>query len=84
MPASEIFPLPWEELLWSSTPAFPVWLARPYTTYALTDFRLVVMRRGRTVDEIALDDIDSVRLTQSPWQRACGTSTIQVRSRRNG
>ena len=84
MPASEIFPLPWEQLLWSSTPAFPVWLARPYTTYALTDFRLVVMRRGRTVDEIALDEIDSVRLTQSPWQRACGTSTIQVRSRRNG
>ena len=80
--AGEIFPLPWERLLWSSSPVFPVRLARPRTTFALTDFRLVVRRHGQTAEEIALDDIDSVSLAQSWWQRAAGTSTVHVWSRR--
>ena len=47
--------------------------------------RSVVRRsRSRPCRNLALDDIDSVRLTQSWWQRATGTSTVQVLSRRNG
>lgn len=79
--AAEIFPLPWEQLLWSSPPGFPVRLAHPRTTFALTDFRLVVRRCGHTAEEVALDDIDSVALEQSWWQRAAGTSTVRVTSR---
>jgi hypothetical protein len=78
------FPLPWEQILWSSAPAFPVSLSVPGTEYAFTDFRLVVNRRKRTVAELALHDIESVRLTQSWWQRATGTSTVRVCSRRDG
>jgi cytochrome c553 len=80
----ETFPLPWEQVLWSALPAFPASLVRPRTVYAFTDFRLVVRRRDRTLQELALDDVVSVRLTQSRWQRAAGTSTVEVLSRRNG
>ena len=79
--AGEIFPLPWEQLLWSSAPALPVRLALPRTTFALTDFRLVVRRHGRTAEEMALDDIDSVTLEQLGWQRMAGTSTVRVVAR---
>jgi hypothetical protein len=78
------FPLPWEQVLWSSAPAFPVSLFRRRTQYAFTDFRLVVNRKNRTVGELALHDIESVALTQAWWQRATGTSTVRVFSRRNG
>jgi cytochrome c553 len=77
------FPLPWEQVLWSSAPAFPISVSRRGTKYAFTDFRLVVNRRNRTIDELALDDIESVRLSQSRWQRLAGTSTVRVSSRRN-
>ncbi len=80
--AGEIFPLPWEHVLWSSPPALPARLAFPCTMFALTDFRLVVRHRGRTAQEIALDDVDNVALVQSWWQRAAGTSTVRVVSRR--
>ena len=83
MKTDEAFPLPWEQVLWSSSAAFPVSLARPRTQYAFTDFRLVVRRRNRTLQELALDDIDSVALSQSWWQRALGTSTVQIFSRRD-
>jgi hypothetical protein len=78
------FPLPWEQVLWSSPPAFPVSIIRRGTEYAFTDFRLVVNRRHRTVNELALHDIESVALTETWWQRATGTSTVRVFSRRNG
>jgi len=80
----ETFPLPWEQVLWSASPAFPASLVHPQMSYAFTDFRVVVRRHDRTLHELALDEIDSVRLTQSWWQRITGTSTVQVRSRRNG
>ena len=82
MKTGETFPLPWEQLLWSSSPTFPVSVVRPRTTYAFTDFRLVVRRRDRTVSELALDEVEGVRLTQSWWQRAVGTTTVHVLSRR--
>lgn len=84
MKIGETFPLPWEQVLWSASPAFPASIFHPRTTYAFTDFRVVVRRHDRTLQELALDEVDGVRLTQSWWQRATGTSTVQVRSRRNG
>lgn len=77
------FPLPWEQVLWSSAPAFPLSVPHLGTRYAFTDFRLVVNRHNRTVDELALHDIESVRLTQTWWQRVAGTSTVRVSSRRS-
>ncbi len=84
MKTDETFPLPWEQVLWSSSPSFPALLSRRHTQYAFTDFRLLVRRRNRTIRELALDDIDSVCLSQSWWQRALGTSTVQIFSRRDG
>jgi len=78
------FPLPWEQVLWSASPAFPVRLWRRRTEYVFTNLRLVVKRRNRTLDELALDDIASVSLAQTWWQRAAGTSTVHVCSKRNG
>src|SRR5918995_136275 len=78
------FPLPWEQVLWTSSPGFPVSLWRPGTEYAFTDFRLVEKCRYRTVHELALDDIESVKLSQTWGQRAAGTSTVHVFSKRDG
>lgn len=77
------FPLPWEQVLWASRPAFPFSLCRPGTRYAFTDVRLVVNRGHHTIDELALDDIERVRLSQGWWQRATGTSTVRVYSTRS-
>lgn len=82
MTSDVTFPLPWEQVLWSSSPAFPTSVSRRGTKYAFTDFRLVVNRRNHTLDELALHDIESVRLIQSRWQRLAGTSTVRVSSRR--
>ena len=84
MDTDATFPLAWEQVLWSASPAFPVSLWRPRTEYAFTDFRLVVKRRNFTTHELALDDIESVSLTQAWWQRTAGTSTVHVFSRRGG
>jgi len=83
MKTEEIFPLPWEQVLWSSRPDFPASLSQPRTRYAFTDFRIVVRRGNRTVRELALEDIESVSLSQSWWQRALGTSTVRIVSRRD-
>ena len=76
------FPLPWEHVLWSASPALPARLWRQ-TEYAFTNLRLVVKRRNRTVEELALDDIGSVSVTQTWWQRVAGTSTVHVSSKRD-
>jgi hypothetical protein len=72
----------WEQMLWSASPAFPSALARPATQYILTDFRIVVSRRGRIIRELALDDVAAVRLTESWHERLLGTSTVRLESRR--
>ena len=72
----------WEQVLWSSSPAFPSALARPATEYILTDFRIVVRRRRRIVQELALDDVAGVRLSQGWHERLAATSTVQIDSRR--
>lgn len=83
MKTDETFPLEWEQVFWSSPPSFPTSLTHLGTRYAFTDFRLVVRRRKRTIQELPLDDIDGVSLSQSWWQRAAGTSTVRIFSRRN-
>jgi cytochrome c553 len=82
MSTDATFPLAWEQVLWSAPPAFPVSLWRSNTEYAFTNFRLVVKCKNRTVEELALTDIDTVSLTQTWWQRAAGTSTLHISSKR--
>ncbi len=84
MNSNAAFPLPWEQVLWSTSPAFPVSWLHIRAEYAFTNLRLVVKRRNRTVQELPLDDIESVRVTQAWWQRAAGTSTVHVVSRHDG
>ena len=82
MSTNATFPLAFEQVLWSSSPAFPVsWTG---VTYAFTDLRLVVRRGKRTIQELPIDDIHTVRLTQNRWQRITGTSSVQVTSGRDG
>lgn len=57
-------------------------MLRPATEYVLTDLRLIVKRRGRIAQELALDDVTGVRLTQSWYQRLSATSSIVVYQRR--
>lgn len=83
MNSDATFPLQWEQVLWSSSPAFPASWWHPRTEYAFTNFRVVVKRKHRTVQELALDDIESVSLTQTWWQRTVGTSSVRVLSRRD-
>ena len=78
------FPLPWEQVLWSESPAFPASCWRIQTEYAFTSFRLVIKRKNRTVQEIALVDIESVSLSQAWWQQITGTSTVHIFSKRDG
>jgi hypothetical protein len=68
-------PLPWERLFWTRRTLVP-WRA----LYALTDFRLVCVRRGRTT-EIVLQDIGDVDRIRSWPDRLLGTSTIVVSPR---
>src|SRR5947207_14221752 len=75
---------PWERLFWSCRPGFPSSILHPRTVYTLTDFRLLVRRRGILLHEIALDDIASVRLEQSWRQRLTATSNVRVASRLAG
>ena len=72
----------WEHVLWSASAAFPRSLGRPATEYVLTDFRIIIRRRGRILRELALDDVAGVRLTQSWHERLAGTSTVRIDSRR--
>jgi hypothetical protein len=84
MNSNAAFPLPWEQVLWSTSPAFPVSWLHIRAEYAFTNLRLVVKSRNRTIQELPLDDIESVRVTQAWWQRAAGTSTVHVVSRHDG
>ena len=73
----------WEQVFWSASPVFPVSALRPATEYVLTDFRLVIRRHERVVQELALDDVAGVRLRQAWPQRLFGTSSVHVLSRRH-
>lgn len=72
----------WEHVLWSAVPGLPTSLVYPATEYILTDFRIMVRRRGRIVQELALDDVARVRLNQSWHERLTATSTVGIESRR--
>ena len=74
-------PLPWERLLWSSRAA--PFLRPRGASYALTDFRLVSKTRWG-VEELLLQDIADVHVSQSRLQRMFGVFTLRVDSRRAG
>ena len=78
---AEAFPLQWERIAWSARPAFPHALMGWRTEYVLTDFRIVIRRSGRTVDEIAVDDVARIELHQGRLQRLWGTSTVVIHCR---
>jgi hypothetical protein len=78
---AEAFPLQWERIVWSARPAFPRALMGWRTEYVLTDFRIVIRRSGRTVDEIAVDDVARIELHQGRLQRVWGTSTVVIHCR---
>lgn len=80
--AGDTFPLPWEEVLWTAAPAFPSSLGRRRAEYALSEVRLVIRRHGQIVRELALDDVESVTLSQNWIQRLRGISTVRISSRR--
>jgi hypothetical protein len=71
----------WERVFWSSPPGFPTSWLNPHTDYVLTDFRLMVRRRGQILHEIALDDIVDVQLELGCCQRLAATSTVRIQAR---
>lgn len=79
------FPIEWERLIWSARPhliSAPGWRRE---RFALTDLRLVVHSpRAGIVREIAIDDVGSLGLKRTRWQRVVGTSDLIVRPRRLG
>lgn len=70
-------PLPWERLLWTHT---SWWRSRQ--RYVLTDVRVVSIDRRGTA-ELAVQDIEDVRLLHTTADRLMGTSTLVLRSRRS-
>jgi hypothetical protein len=67
--------LPWERLLWSGRPAWPL---RPRERYVLTDFRLVRVA-GKEIEELILRDIGEIHHAGS--HRLIGLSTLIVHPR---
>jgi hypothetical protein len=67
--------LPWERVLWTGRP-----LLLPREAYALTDFRLVVVR-DVPVAEIALQDVGDVEHTSTHLERMTGRSTVTIHPR---
>ena len=63
-----MFPLPWEH----------VWLRT--RRYAVTDFRVVTLRRGRVTGEIALHDVASITVARHALTRVTSLGTLVVTS----
>src|SRR5215471_16984780 len=68
----ETFPLQWEHVRWQSRRC------------AVSDFRVVTLRRGRVTGELALHDIARVDVTRSRLERLAGAGTIVISSTREG
>lgn len=66
--ASSVFPLPFERVRWRTR------------RLAMSDFRVVVLRRGAAAREIALHDITRIDVEPSLTERLTGIGTLVVRS----
>ena len=69
---SSSFPLPWERVRWRSR------------RLGVSDFRVVQLRRGTPVAEVALHDISSIHVVPSLIERITGVGTVVVTSTRAG
>jgi len=69
---SSSFPLPWERVRWRSH------------RLGVSDFRVVQLRRGIPVAEIALHDIASIHVVPSLIERITGVGTVVITSARAG
>ena len=69
---SSSFPLPWERVRWRSR------------RLGVSDFRVVQLRRGTSVAEVALHDISSIHVVPSLIERITGVGTVVVTSTRAG
>lgn len=67
-----MFPLPFERIHWRTR------------RLAVSDFRLVTLRGGRILSEIALHDIDDIRVAPAILERLTGLGTLEVTSARRG
>ena len=66
------FPLPFERIQWRTR------------RLAVSDFRLVTLRGGRVLSEIALHDIDGIQVAPAILERLTGIGTLEVTSARRG
>lgn len=66
------FPLPWETVRLRTR------------RYAVSDYRLVELRRGQVAGEIALHDVASIAAEPSAAERLTGLGTLVIRSARSG
>jgi len=69
---SSSFPLPWERVRWRSR------------RLGVSDFRVVQLRRGTPVAEVALHDISSIHVVPSLIERITGVGTVVITSTRAG
>jgi hypothetical protein len=69
---SSSFPLPWERVRWRSR------------RLAVSDFRVVQLRRGAPVAEVAIHDISSIHVIPSLIERTTGVGTVVITSARDG
>jgi hypothetical protein len=65
------FSLPWERVQWRTR------------HFAVTDFRFVLLRRGRVTEEIALHDIGSIHVDDTTAVRLTGVGDVLVRPARS-
>ena len=66
------FPLPWEQVRLRTR------------RYAVTDFRVVTLRRGRVTGEVALHDVASITVARHALTRVTSLGTLVVTSARSG
>lgn len=69
---SSSFPLPWERVRWQSG------------RLGVSDFRVVQLRRGTPVAEVAIHDISSIHVVPSLLERITGVGTVAISSAREG
>lgn len=66
-----MFPLPWESVRLRTR------------RYAVTDLRIVILRRGQVTGELALGDVAAIEVMPAALERITGIGTVVIRSSRH-